>query len=57
VPLKAFYPAEDYHQNYAQLHPDNPYIAYNDAPMVSNLKKLFPTIYKDEQQVVEVQLH
>lgn len=57
VPLKAFYPAEAYHQNYAQLHPDNPYIAYNDAPMVSKLKKLYPTIYKDEQQVVEVQLH
>lgn len=57
VPLKAFYDAEAYHQNYAQLHPDNPYIAYNDAPMVSNLKKLFPAIYKDEQQVVEVQLH
>jgi len=57
VPLKAFYPAEAYHQNYAQLHPDNPYIAYNDVPMVSKLKKLFPTIYKDEQQVVEVQLH
>jgi peptide-methionine (S)-S-oxide reductase len=57
VPLKAFYEAEAYHQNYAQLHPDNPYIAYNDAPMVSNLKKLFPAIYKDEQQVVEIQLH
>ena len=57
VPLKAFYPAEAYHQNYAELHPDNPYIAYNDAPMVSNLKKLFPAIYKDEQHVVDVQLH
>ncbi|MBB6243756.1 peptide-methionine (S)-S-oxide reductase MsrA [Rhodanobacter sp. MP1X3] len=57
VPLKAFYEAEAYHQNYAQLHPDNPYIAYNDAPMVSHLKKLFPAIYKDEQQVVEIQLH
>jgi peptide-methionine (S)-S-oxide reductase len=57
VPLKAFYPAEAYHQNYAELHPDNPYIAYNDAPMVSNLKKLFPALYQDEQHLVEVQLH
>jgi peptide-methionine (S)-S-oxide reductase len=32
VALKAFYPAESYHQNYATLHPDNPYIAINDAP-------------------------
>ena len=56
VPLKAFYKAEAYHQNYAQLHPDNPYIAYNDTPMVANLKKLFPSMYKDEQQVVDVQL-
>ena len=34
VPLKAFYPAEDYHQNYATRHPDNPYIVFNDAPKV-----------------------
>jgi len=32
VPLKAFYPAEAYHQDYASLHPNNPYIVYNDAP-------------------------
>lgn len=46
VPLQAFYRAEDYHQNYATLHPDNPYIAYNDAPKVTNLKKDFPELYK-----------
>jgi peptide-methionine (S)-S-oxide reductase len=57
VPLKAFYAAEAYHQNYAQLHPDNPYIAYNDTPMISHLKQLFPSLYRDEQQVVDVQLH
>src|SRR5579872_7049793 len=33
-PLKAFYPAEDYHQDYAKLHPYNPYIAMNDLPKV-----------------------
>ncbi len=45
VPLKAFYPAEDYHQNYATLHPDNPYIFFNDAPKVANLHKEFPDLY------------
>jgi len=46
VPLQAFYNAEGYHQNYATLHPDNPYIVYNDAPKVANLKKEFPEMYK-----------
>ncbi|MEO5629490.1 MAG: peptide-methionine (S)-S-oxide reductase MsrA, partial [Thermomonas sp.] len=30
--LKAFYPAEAYHQDYLNLHPNEPYIVYNDAP-------------------------
>jgi peptide-methionine (S)-S-oxide reductase len=47
VPLQAFYPAEGYHQSYARLHPDNPYIALNDAPKVEHLKKLFPQLYKN----------
>jgi peptide-methionine (S)-S-oxide reductase len=46
VPLKAFYPAEAYHQNYAALHPDNPYIVYNDAPKVAHLQQQFPDLYK-----------
>jgi peptide-methionine (S)-S-oxide reductase len=45
VPLEAFYQAESYHQNYAALHPDNPYIIYNDAPKVENLKQEFPGLY------------
>jgi peptide-methionine (S)-S-oxide reductase len=45
VPLKAFYPAEAYHQNYATIHPNNPYIMFNDAPKVSNLRKEFPDLY------------
>ena len=45
VALQAFYPAEGYHQNYAKIHPDNPYIVFNDAPKVANLKKEFPEIY------------
>jgi peptide-methionine (S)-S-oxide reductase len=46
VPLKAFYPAEAYHQDYATRHPDNPYIAYNDAPKVAHLQQQFPALYK-----------
>jgi peptide-methionine (S)-S-oxide reductase len=46
VPLKSFYAAEGYHQNYATLHPDNPYIAINDAPEVEHLRQQFPDLYK-----------
>jgi peptide-methionine (S)-S-oxide reductase len=45
VPLKAFYPAEAHHQNYATLHPNDPYIAFNDAPKVEHLRKEFPDLY------------
>jgi peptide-methionine (S)-S-oxide reductase len=45
VPLKAFYPAEAYHQNYATLHPNQPYIVYNDAPKVEHLRQEFPDLY------------
>ncbi|HEX5126963.1 MAG TPA: peptide-methionine (S)-S-oxide reductase MsrA [Rhodocyclaceae bacterium] len=47
VPLKAFYTAEAYHQDYATLHPDQPYIAYNDLPKIANLKTYFPAVYRD----------
>jgi peptide-methionine (S)-S-oxide reductase len=45
VPLQAFYEAEDYHQNYATIHPNDPYIVYNDAPKVANLRREFPELY------------
>ena len=45
VPLKAFYPAEAYHQDYATRHPDQPYIVYNDAPKVVHLQQQFPDLY------------
>jgi peptide-methionine (S)-S-oxide reductase len=45
VPLKGFYPAEAYHQDYAARHPNNPYIMYNDAPKVASLRQQFPEIY------------
>lgn len=43
--LPGFYEAEEYHQDYATLHPDDPYIMVNDAPKVAGLKKLFPALY------------
>jgi peptide-methionine (S)-S-oxide reductase len=41
-PAGPFYPAEGYHQDYLELHPDEPYIAINDMPKVRALKTLFP---------------
>jgi peptide-methionine (S)-S-oxide reductase len=45
VALKAFYPAESYHQDYATRHPNDPYIMFNDAPKVAHLEKQFPELY------------
>jgi len=47
VKYKAFFPAEAYHQDYAETHPNEPYILINDAPKVVNLRKQFPELYKD----------
>lgn len=46
VPLKAFYEAEAYHQNYLVNNPDEPYIVANDIPKIEALKKKFPELYK-----------
>lgn len=54
TPLKAFYPAEAHHQDYARLHPTDPYIVYNDAPKVVALKQQFPGLYRDEAIAVSV---
>ena len=48
VPLQAFYPAESYHQDYAALHPNQPYIVFNDAPKVEHLKQQFPDLYAEK---------
>ena len=42
-----FFTAESYHQDYAIKHPYQPYIAFNDAPKVENLKKMFPDVWRD----------
>ena len=48
----AFYPAEAYHQDYATLHPNNPYIVFNDAPKVENLKRMFQDAFRDKPVLV-----
>ena len=51
APLHAFYPAEAYHQHYAMLHPDSPYIATFDLPKVAALKTRFPSLYREDVSV------
>ena len=51
-PLQAFFAAEAYHQDYLTLHPNQPYIAYNDIPKVENLKKLFAENYSEKPVLV-----
>jgi len=52
APLKGFYPAEAYHQDYATLHPESPYIATFDLPKIANLKATMPQVYRDKPALV-----
>lgn len=52
TPLAAFYPAEDYHQDYATLHPDSGYIVAFDLPKIGNLKTTMPEVYRDQPVLV-----
>jgi peptide-methionine (S)-S-oxide reductase len=45
VPLAGFYPAEAYHQDYLNRHPDDPYIVFHDWPKIDSLRKKFPSLY------------
>ena len=47
VPLKGFYRAEDYHQDYALHNPNNPYILVCDRPKIAALKQQFPDLFVD----------
>jgi peptide-methionine (S)-S-oxide reductase len=51
-PDRAFYPAEDYHQDFLTLNPDYPYIVVNDLPKIANLKRLYPEFYLAEPALV-----
>jgi len=46
VPLKGFYRAEEYHQNFFERHPNYPYIVFFDQPKLRALQKQFPSLYK-----------
>src|SRR6266850_7374923 len=44
-PLKGFFPAEDYHQDYLIHNPSSPYIAIYDMPKIENFRRTFPELY------------
>lgn len=52
APLAGFYPAEAYHQDYATLHPESPYIAAFDLPKIANLKRTMPEVYREAPVLV-----
>ena len=52
APLAAFYPAEAYHQDYATLHPNQPYIAMFDRPKIASLKTLMPEVWREAPVLV-----
>jgi peptide-methionine (S)-S-oxide reductase len=47
VPLDAFYESEEYHQDYAEKNPGNPYIQVCDIPKVHALQAQFPELFQD----------
>jgi peptide-methionine (S)-S-oxide reductase len=55
-PLEGFFPAEAYHQDYLTLHPNQPYIAFNDIPKVENLRKIFAENYIEKPTLVSAKL-
>jgi peptide-methionine (S)-S-oxide reductase len=52
APMMAFYPAEDYHQDYFINNPDSAYIQINDVPKVKNLERFFPDLYRSDPVTV-----
>jgi peptide-methionine (S)-S-oxide reductase len=51
-PDRAFFPAEGYHQDYLTLHPNAPYIVYNDLPKIEALKQSFPSLWRPDPVLV-----
>lgn len=45
-PLKTFYEAEAYHQDYMSRNPRQPYIVMHDAPKVKALQSQFAELYR-----------
>ncbi len=46
-PMKGFYPAEGYHQDFLIHNPTYPYIVRNDMPKIDALKKVYPEVYRE----------
>ena len=51
-PGATFYAAEPYHQDFLTLHPDHPYIVFNDLPKLKDLQKMFPDVYRAQPVLV-----
>ena len=51
-PGKVFYRAEEYHQDYLERNPSNPYIAINDLPKLRDLQRVFPALYRETPVLV-----
>jgi peptide-methionine (S)-S-oxide reductase len=51
-PLKGFFPAEAYHQDFLINNPTYPYIVFNDLPKIASLKQLFPDKYGEQPVTV-----
>jgi peptide-methionine (S)-S-oxide reductase len=49
---RPFYPAEDYHQDYVQRHPAQPYITFYELPKIDNLERLYPDLYRSTPVLV-----
>ena len=49
APLKGFYAAEDYHQDFIAHNPDYPYVVVNDLPKLRALKAEFPNLLKTKK--------
>jgi peptide-methionine (S)-S-oxide reductase len=45
-PLRGFYPAESYHQDFYLKNPNDAYIVINDLPKIHRLAQLFPQYYR-----------
>jgi peptide-methionine (S)-S-oxide reductase len=52
-PLKGFYPAEKYHQDFLIKNPNWPYIVVNDIPKIQSMKKVFPVYYQGQPVTVD----
>jgi peptide-methionine (S)-S-oxide reductase len=51
-PLKGFYPAEGYHQDFLVKNPGHPYIVRNDLPKIEALKQVYPEVFRETPVLV-----